>query len=561
MKTITTFLFAFILCVNAVVSQTPVITMTTTKAIGSVFTFRLSGNTSKTPVQVDFGDGNLVNDTIKNYPSTTVSDTLVGSQTVKIYGTGIIFLDCSFDQIDSLDVTKNTELIDIWCQHNTLSNLDVTKNTALTYLYCSDNKFTTLDISNNIALTYINCEASGLSILDVTKNTALSDIRCGNNNLTTLDVSKNIALTSLNCSYAQLTTLDISKNISLSMLYCNNNPLTTLDVSKDTALTLLNCANTQLTTLDLSKNIALTQLFCNDDQLTALDISKDTALTFLDCIFNKLTTLDISKNIVLQVFQCTSNQLTALNLTKNTALTGLYCGDNQLTGLDISKDTALTTIICSGNQLTTLDVSMNKKLNQIWCGNNLLNFATLPLKQAAWTIYYYDSQKPVPIVSALNTGITLDLSSQFTVNGNTTAYTWKTKSGTTLSEGTDYTISNGKTIFLKAQTDSVYCEMTNTTFPDLAGTNVLKTTYTKITINTKIEEKEIKEIEIYSHYKTIYINTPNDAKLSIFDINGRMVVSKSINSGTSMIQLQNRSIYLVKLNSNKVSTIRKVLIE
>ena len=49
------------------------------------------------------------------------------------------------------------------------------------------------------ALTYLNCSDNQLTSLDVSKNTALTDLRCSNNQLTSLDVSKNPALGNLHC--------------------------------------------------------------------------------------------------------------------------------------------------------------------------------------------------------------------------------------------------------------------------------------------------------------------------------------------------------------------------
>jgi hypothetical protein len=178
------------------------------------------------------------------------------------------------------------------------------------------------------ALTRFDCPYNQLTTLDVSKNTALTELSCSGNSLTTLDVSKNTVLTELECDYNPLTALDVSKNTALTGLYCAYNQLATLDVSKNTALTELVCIANQLTTLDVSKNTALTWLNCNTNQLTALDVSKNTALTELSCSGNSLTTLDISKNTAMPALDCRNNQLTTLDISKNTALTLLGCSGN-----------------------------------------------------------------------------------------------------------------------------------------------------------------------------------------------------------------------------------------
>lgn len=144
-------------------------------------------------------------------------------------------------------------------------------------------------------LKELNCSWNQLTSLDISQNTALTELSCDYNQLTSLDVSRNIALTSLRCYDNQLTGLDVSQNTALTKLYCNNNQLTSLDVSQNTALTTLYCGGNPLTSLDVSKNTALTSLDCDNNQLTSLDVSKNTALEYLDCDYNKLTSLDVSK--------------------------------------------------------------------------------------------------------------------------------------------------------------------------------------------------------------------------------------------------------------------------
>jgi len=436
MKKIPAILLAFTLCLTAMGGQPPVISMTTSKPIGSSISFSLSANATTT-IQIDFGDGALVNKTI-DLSIDTITGTLVGSQTVKIYGTDITLLYCANNQLTALDVSKNITLKELVCSYNQLTTIDISKNTALVILYCDNNQLTTLDVSNNKALVSLGCNNLNITDLDVSNNTALLSLYCFNNHLTTLNVSNNTALIWLYCMYNQLTNLDISKNTALTMLAVYNN---------------------LLSTLDLSKNTLLATLYCDNNQLTALDVRKNTTLQNLSCCSNKITVLDVSKNTLLTTLYCIDNQLTALNVSMNTTLQNLYCGFNQLSNLDVSKNKALTSLYCYYNNLT---------------------FATLPLKQPSWVTYYYSPQNSIPIVNILGTGVELDLSSQLAVNGSTTVYSWKTTGGATLVNGTDYTINNGKFIFLKGQANKILCAMTNASFPDFTDTYPLTTTSTTI---------------------------------------------------------------------------------
>jgi Leucine-rich repeat (LRR) protein len=157
------------------------------------------------------------------------------------YFIGLRDLYCRYNQLTSLDMSKNTALTYLDCSYNQLTSLNVSKNTALIWLYCGENQLTSLDMSKNTALTSLSCDDNQLTSLDVRKNTELVQLWCRRNQLTSLDVSKNTALTSLLCGYNQLTSLDVTKNTDLTLLWCFSNQLTSLDISTNAKLTNFNC--------------------------------------------------------------------------------------------------------------------------------------------------------------------------------------------------------------------------------------------------------------------------------------------------------------------------------
>ena len=160
-----------------------------------------------------------------------------------------------------------------------------------------------------ILVRYLNCSDNQLTSLDVSQNTTLTDLVCNTNQLTSLNISQNTALTDLACVDNQLTSLDLSNNAALTYLEFQTNQLTTLDVSQNTNLTFLNCINNQLTSLDVSNNTALTYLTCRFNQLTSLDVSQNNSLTALDCINNQLINLDVrnGNNTNFNIFYSTFN--------------------------------------------------------------------------------------------------------------------------------------------------------------------------------------------------------------------------------------------------------------
>ncbi len=473
----------------------PSVTMTTTSNVGSTFTFEIGATANNTPINVDWGNGTLASYTIGEY--TTVSGTLAGS-TIKIYGFGIKHLDlwaknltsldvtnntaltnlyCSWNQITTLDITKNTKLKILYCHSNRLTTLDVSKNTSLTLLFCDQNLLTTLDVSKNTELTYLDFSGNRLTTLDVSKNAKLTFLDCSDNRLTTLDVTNNNTLTKLYCSKNQLTALDVSKSNSLKELYCNNNSITSLDVSNLDALRILHCFSNGMNNLTIDGCNSLETLYCYYNNLTSLNTSSCPSLKLLYCTGNKIASLDVSENLNLTELGCTDNMLTSLDLSKNTKLELLGCSNNQLTNIDLQNNPLLYRVHLANNQLTQLNLANNPLISRLDIPGNWLTFATLPIATTILTNYIYSPQRNI-VLPKKQYGLTetVDLSSESTINGNATNYVWKTKGGSTLIAGTDYEVTNGVTTFLKVQPDSVYCEMTNASFPALT----LKTSSIKV---------------------------------------------------------------------------------
>ena len=209
--------------------------------------------------------------------------------------------DTNNDNVLSSDEIAVVTQIDVY--DKSISNLTGIKYfTALEELDCSANQLTSLDVSGCTALTYLACYGNQLTSLDVSGCTELTNLYCDNNQLTSLDLSGCTALMMLDCYNNYLTSLDVSGCTELGDLYCYDNDLTSLDVSDCKALTYLYCDNNQLTSLDLSGCTALEWLYCSDNQLTSLDVSQNTALMALDCSNNQLTSLDVSENAELELY-------------------------------------------------------------------------------------------------------------------------------------------------------------------------------------------------------------------------------------------------------------------
>lgn len=279
------------------------------------------------------------------------------------------YLDCSYNKLSIIDITKNTNLSELHIYYNQLTNLDITNNSSLNYLFCQSNQLTNLDTSKNSRLIYLFCDNNKLTSIDVAKNLQLTNFNCSDNQLTLLDISKNTNLNTLYCSNNKLTALEVSGLMVLSGLFCSNNQISNLDVSKNIFLMSLSCDTNPLKILDISKNIKLNDLICQNNQLLNLDISKNTDLKRVICGFNKLSIIDISYNSDLKYFNCANNQLLNLDISKNPNLTELYCNNNQLTELNLKngKNTFFKTLnLKSNSDLHCIQVDNSAYSNSNW---------------------------------------------------------------------------------------------------------------------------------------------------------------------------------------------------
>ena len=136
------------------------------------------------------GDGVLSNGEIAVVTKMVVPNEDISDLKGIEYLTALEKLDCSYNKLTALDVSRNTGLAALECENNRLATLDVSKNTRLKELCCHSNQLTALNISKNTNLEYLYCDNNNLSTLNVSKNRKLAYLWCEGNSFARLDVSK-----------------------------------------------------------------------------------------------------------------------------------------------------------------------------------------------------------------------------------------------------------------------------------------------------------------------------------------------------------------------------------
>jgi LPXTG-motif cell wall-anchored protein len=93
--------------------------------------------------------------------------------------TSLTSLDCSGNQLTSLEASDLTALKWLSCFANRLASLDVSGLTTLEYLNCSDNVLTSLNVSELKFLQTLNCSSNRLLSLNLTGLDNLKDFDGG----------------------------------------------------------------------------------------------------------------------------------------------------------------------------------------------------------------------------------------------------------------------------------------------------------------------------------------------------------------------------------------------
>ena len=387
----------------------------------------------------------------------------------------------------------------------------------------------------------------------------LEYLYCPNNELTEIDVSNNTKLKNLSCFYNNLTELDITKNIELITLNCSGNNLTELDFSKNTELFFLSCASNNLTELDISEHTKLLTLVCWQNNLMELDISKNTELQIISCSDNNLTELDVSKNIELFSLSCTGNDFTELDISKNTELLRLFCGENNLTKLDVSKNTKLEILSCYDNNLTELDLSENIVLTELFCQGNQLKFSTyIPPPSSLVDFYFFYSPQDTIIGGTKAYTDTVDLSSEYNINGYITSYEWLD-----ITDGTEQTITqptntDGIFTFTEEHADKLLrCKMLNAQFPELTLAYEVDVRVTSIDDKNEITFS-ISPNPAQTHL-TIHHNKET-ANILLYDGMGKLLRTYSVTETNPLlvdISDLSKGIYFITLDGKSVKFIKE----
>lgn len=187
-----------------------------------------------------------------------------------------------------------------------------------------------LDISKMSNLEELYISESKLTKLDITQNTNLRNLACINNLLTELDFNGYPYLEEVDCIENQLKTLNFTNCDNLRKIYCYYNQLEYLDLSGCKNLASIICYGNKLDSINTLANPALVEIECQNNNINFLDISNNPNLLELQCYNNNIKELDLRNNPELGILECSSNQIQSLDLSHNSLIYSISCKDNPL---------------------------------------------------------------------------------------------------------------------------------------------------------------------------------------------------------------------------------------
>lgn len=352
---------------------------------------------------------------------------------------------------------------------------------------------------------------------------------------------------------AQVLSLDVTKATTLKDLTANTNKLASIDLTKNTELEKLTINNNQLTSIDISKCTKLTTLDITNNLLTAIDITKNQALQTLRIGQNKLTgDLDLSTNPTIKSVYALTNELTSVKIGYNTASKPYFSFNyNKLTSIDASgiNDAKNAILFLIGNQLTEIKLP-SAQMKTLNISKNNFTLATLPDATTAAKGFTYAPQNDYVIAESYKVGDVLDLSSQTSATLNTQFAVYKSDK-TALTEGTDYTVADGKITFLTAQ-EAVYVTMSSALYSKFTGTSIYKTTVTKVEGSTGINAVTAHGVKISTAGNEISISglSQGDA-VTVANLGGAVVANFHANSANAHVQAA-KGLYIVSINGKAI---------
>lgn len=248
-----------------------------------------------------------------------------------------------------------------------------------------------------------------------------------------------------------------------------------IELDKAPLLRSLVLKGTNLSYIDLQWLRCLYTLTLTGNRFSNVNLNTDipgydkNVLAHVDLSNNGLTDLNFTVGGNIKDLNVSHNNLSYLEVDKAYNLLSLDISYNDFAEIPVANLDSLKTLNAAGNRLSYLELPWQNTLVNLDCRENDFNFSTLPcLPGDLKGEYLYAPQNQIQISSK---GPSCNLSTVgLEVDGVASQFVWRKEDGTPLTAGVDYVINNGIVSFIDKTVGNVYCEITNSRYPDLTMT-------------------------------------------------------------------------------------------
>lgn len=334
------------------------ITLTTNAPVGTVVKFLPNAVTATQPIQIDWGNGVKVNQTVNPNAAAWqrwVEGTIEGG-TITITGnlTELNFTEAQFATA-SIDGMSFLEKLDL--SHNELTSFEIIGTSPLKEVNLAYNKIANTASVN--ATLGLEVAARTLTNLNLSHNEGLQAVK--------VDQLKNLEYLTLNdCP-------DL-----MSVFLCL--PESTLPVLR--TINLDNCALSHFYPVTLpslrSLNLANNQLVSGENDYAPFEMGTYPELTNFDISGNSgIENVDITSCTKLEQFRANDCQLSHIDLSQCPELITLGLKNNKLKSIDLGNNKKISSLYISGNPIKELDITPYDKLKSLDISNTQISRVNL----------------------------------------------------------------------------------------------------------------------------------------------------------------------------------------
>ena len=322
------------------------------------------------------------------------------------YMTNLEGIDLTYNQLTSVDLSKNTNLQYLYIENNNLQKIDLTQNPNLIEVSLRANinmKEAIFKGGNYIEMLFM--DDCSISFFEMWRFHRMETLSLPNNNIEAiyLDGSTINRLEYLDCSGNKIHTVKRGNLSALRYAYFHDNKIKTLDMSGATHIKEISVNDNPLENLNLSSSRYLEELYFSESLTNTLKEFSAVGCPYFEngfsCEWVNLEKLSFESSAAewvvcnnlpklyklnvggsMKYLNVANTNLVTLDLTSCNFLEEVYCNNAQIRDIKIfnGRRSKIETLVCYDNKLTSLDTWNLRSLKNLMCGGNNLTELYFP---------------------------------------------------------------------------------------------------------------------------------------------------------------------------------------